>query len=797
MMMMQNFWTLFCEQSNCARISSEEPCNNLQFLLVIQPSSCVNHASIICFDLLLLLVLLWSFISKVSYTKARVICRQFSALQIISAVFNGCLGVIYIGFGIWVLEENLRNGHFISPIHWWVLFFIHGVTWLLVGLTVSLKGEFFPKAPFRILSILAFLCAGIFCSIALCSVIVNHERLTAKVGLDILSFLGASLLLLCTYRGYETDNGSTLYTPLNSEEDDRVSEDDSAAQVTPFAKAGLFSKMTFCWLNPLMKLGREKTLKEEDMPKLRDIDRAGYCYSQFLDQLSKNKKDESLSESSILWTIVRCHWREILMSGFFAFLKILAVSAGPLLLNSFIEIAEGNEAFRYESYLLAISLFLSKILESLSQRQWYFRSRMIGLKVRSMLTAAIYRKQLRLSNVARRTHSGGEIMNYATVDAYRIGEFPFWFHQTWTTSLQICFALLILIHSIGLATVASLVVIVLTVLFNAPLAKIQHKFQSRLMVAQDDRLKACSEALVNMKVLKLYAWETHFKNVVEKLREVELKCLSSVQLSKAYNFFLFWTSPVLVSAATFGACYFLNVPLHASNVFTFLATLRLVQEPIRAIPDVIGVVIQARVAFTRIVKFLAAAELQTDNVRKKNNMASKNNAIEIKSANLSWVRNPSKPTLKNINLDVQPGDKIAICGEVGSGKSTLLAAILGEVPYTDGLVEVYGRIAYVSQTAWIQTGTIRDNILFGSDMDDLRYQETLHRCSLVKDLELLPYGDMTEIGERGVNLSGGQKQRIQLARALYQDADIYLLDDPFSAVDAHTATSLFNVILTP
>lgn len=109
-------------------------------------------------------------------------------------------------------------------------------------------------------------------------------------------------------------------------------------------------------------------------------------------------------------------------------------------------------------------------------------------------------------------------------------------------------------------------------------------------------------------------------------------------------------------------------------------------------------------------------------------------------------------------------------------------------------IQVFGKIAYVSQTAWIQTGTIQENILFGSEMDSRRYRETLERCSLVKDLELLPYGDLTEIGERGVNLSGGQKQRIQLARALYQNADIYLMDDPFSAVDAQTATSLFNVI---
>jgi ATP-binding cassette subfamily C (CFTR/MRP) protein 2 len=175
-------------------------------------------------------------------------------------------------------------------------------------------------------------------------------------------------------------------------------------------------------------------------------------------------------------------------------------------------------------------------------------------------------------------HSGAEIMNYVTVDAYRIGEFPFWFHQTWTTSLQLCIALLILFRAVGLATIAALVVIILTVLCNIPLAKFQHKFQSKLTVAQDERLKASSEALVNMKVLKLYAWETDFKKVIENLRKVEYKWLSKVQLEKAYHILLFWSTPALISSATFGACYFLKVPLHANNVFTFVATFRLVQD---------------------------------------------------------------------------------------------------------------------------------------------------------------------------------------------------------------------------
>jgi ATP-binding cassette subfamily C (CFTR/MRP) protein 2 len=318
------------------------------------------------------------------------------------------------------------------------------------------------------------------------------------------------------------------------------------------------------------------------------------------------------------------------------------------------------------------------------------------MKVRSLLTANIYKKTLRLSNSARLIHSGGEIMNYMTVDAYRIGEFPFWFHQTWTTILQLCIALVILFRAIGLATIASMVVIVLTVLCNTPLAKLQHKFQSELMVAQDERLKASSEALVNMKVLKLYAWENHFKNEIQKLRNAELKLISAVQLSKAYLLFLFWTSPVLVSAASFLACYFLKVPLHASNVFTFVATLRLVQEPITGIPDVITVIIQAKVAFARISNFLEAPELQNANFKNKCFKDNhKGSSVLIKYADFSWEGNVSKPTLRNINLDVRRGLKMAICGEVGSGKSTLLATILGEVPNTKGTVSFFFSFIFI------------------------------------------------------------------------------------------------------
>ncbi|CAL5185452.1 unnamed protein product [Lathyrus oleraceus] len=787
---MNNFWSMICGESGCSDNGGKH-CYDMKLLK--DPSSCINHVFVSCFDVFLLIVLSFIMILKSSTTPFWSLVR-YSKLQIVSTITNGSLGLLHLCLGIWVLLEKFRKTDSAFPLNGWLLELLHGFTWLSVSFTVSLKIKQLSRAWFWMFSVLTFSISGILCALFV-SNSIGSGKLSLEAVLYVLSFPGAMLLLLCTYtykacecEDADREIGESLYAPLN----DQLNEDEPVSIVTPFSEAGFFSNISFWWLNPLMKTGREKTLLDEDIPMLRELDHAESCYSSFVGRLNKQKQHEPSPHSSILWTIILCHKSEILITGFLAFLKVLTLSSGPLLLNEFILVAEGNKSFKYEGYVLVISIFFIKIIESLSQRQWYFRSRLVGMKVRSLLTAAVYKKILRLSNSARQIHSSGEILNYTTVDAYRIGEFPFWFHQIWTTILQLGIGLVILFRTIGLATLASLAVIVLTVISNAPLAKLQHKFQSKLMVAQDKRLKASSEALVNMKVLKLYAWETHFKNVVDSLRNVELKLLSVVQLRRAYNIFFFWTSLILASAASFFACYFLNVPLNASTVFTFVTTLRLVQEPISSTPDIIAAIIQAKVAFSRIVNFLDAPELQSENLRKRCFSENLKDSISIKCADFSWEDDASKPTLRDINLDVIHGQKVAICGEVGSGKSTLLTTILGEVSKTKGTIDVHGRFAYVSQTAWIQTGTVRDNILFGSELDDQRYQETLQKSSLVKDLELFPYGDLTEIGERGVNLSGGQKQRIQLARALYQNADIYLLDDPFSAVDAHTAKNLFN-----
>ncbi|KAF2909588.1 ABC transporter C family member 10 [Oryza sativa Japonica Group] len=784
-------WTMnLCGSPIC----SKKDVVSCAFKEILDSSTCMNHLVVFGITALLTVALALHLLIKIP--KSRASARQLAAfnspLQLAAVVFNGCLGLLNLGLGLWMLRISFSQDSSISQSHWWLVILAQGFNLILTSFTFSVRTRFLGATFVRFWSVGLTICAAFICC---CSVVymVEEKEITFKASLDVLLLPGALILLLYAIRhshdeeGYET-NANALYKPLNTEKDHDTA--DSEIHVTPFAKAGFFSVMSFWWLNPLMKMGYEKPLEDKDIPRLGSTDRAQNQYLMFLDELNSKKQSEPHATPSVFWTIVSCHKSGILISGFFALLKVLTLSSGPLLLKAFINVTLGKGTFKYEGIVLAVTIFFCKCCESLSQRQWYFRTRRLGLQVRSFLSAAIFKKQQKLSNLAKMKHSSGEIMNYVTVDAYRIGEFPYWFHQTWTTSVQLCIALAILYNAVGLAMISSLVVIIITVICNAPLAKLQHKFQTKLMEAQDVRLKAMTESLVHMKVLKLYAWETHFKKVIEGLREVEYKWLSAFQLRRAYNGFLFWSSPVLVSAATFLTCYLLKVPLDARNVFTFVATLRLVQEPIRQIPDVIGVVIQAKVAFTRVVKFLDAPELNGQ--RRNKYRAGAEYPIALNSCSFSWDENPSKQTLRNINLAVKVGEKVAICGEVGSGKSTLLAAVLGEVPKTEGTIQVCGRIAYVSQNAWIQTGTVQDNILFGSSMDKQRYKETLVRCSLEKDLAMLTHGDCTQIGERGVNLSGGQKQRVQLARALYQNADIYLLDDPFSAVDAHTASSLFN-----
>jgi len=365
-------------------------------------------------------------------------------------------------------------------------------------------------------------------------------------------------------------------------------------------------------------------------------------------------------------------------------------------------------------------------------------------------------------------------------------------HDLWLVPLQVGMAMFILYSTLGLASLAALGATVVIMLANVPPGKMQEKFQENLMDSKDVRMKATTEILRNMRILKLQGWEMKFLSKIIELRKTETNWLKKYLYTSATVTFVFWGTPTFVAVVTFGACILMGIPLESGKVLSALATFRVLQEPIYVLPDTISMVIQTKVSLDRIASFLCLDELPSDAVQRLPS-GSSDFAINVNNGCFSWEASPEVPTLKDLSFQARPGMRVAVCGTVGSGKSSLLSCILGEIPKLSGEVQTCGTTAYVSQSAWIQSGKIQENILFGKEMDAEKYDRVLESCSLKKDLEILPFGDQTVIGERGINLSGGQKQRIQIARALYQDSDIYLFDDPFSAVDAHTGSHLFKV----
>jgi ATP-binding cassette subfamily C (CFTR/MRP) protein 1 len=379
-----------------------------------------------------------------------------------------------------------------------------------------------------------------------------------------------------------------------------------------------------------------------------------------------------------------------------------------------------------------------------------------------------------------------------SVDIQRITDFIWYLNIIWMLPIQISLAIYILHTNLGMGSFAALAATLAVLLYNIPMTNLQKRYQTRIMEAKDNRMKATSEILRSMKTIKLQAWDSQFLHKLESLRKIEYDWLWKSLRLTAIGAFVFWGSPTFISVVTFWACMLMGIDLTAGRVLSALATFRMLQDPIFNLPDLLSVIAQGKVSADRVASYLMEDEIQQGAIEHvpKDQME---NSIEIENGKFGWNIESSTTTLDGIHLKVKRGMKVAICGTVGSGKSSLLSCILGEIQKISGTVKISGTKAYVPQSPWILTGNIRENILFGNAYDRPKYDRTIKACALEKDFELFSCGDLTEIGERGINMSGGQKQRIQIARAVYQDADIYLLDDPFSAVDAHTGTQLFEV----
>ncbi|KAF1402812.1 Canalicular multispecific organic anion transporter 2, partial [Spheniscus mendiculus] len=499
---------------------------------------------------------------------------------------------------------------------------------------------------------------------------------------------------------------------------------------------------------------------------------------------------------SFLKALLRTFGPYFLIGSFFKLIQDLLSFVNPQLLSVLIGFVKNKDAPAWWGFLIAALMFICAVLQTLILHQHFQYCFVTGMRLRTGITGVIYRKSLVITNSAKRSSTVGEIVNLMSVDAQRFMDLMTFLNMLWSAPLQIFLALYFLWQTLGPSVLAGVAVMVLLIPFNSAIAMKTRTFQVEQMRYKDSRIKLMNEILGGIKVLKLYAWEPSFSEKVLEIRKNELQVLKKSAYLNSLSTFAWISAPFLVALTTFAVYVSVDEKniLDAEKAFVSLSLFNILKFPLNMLPQVISNVAQTSVSLKRIQQFLSHDELDPNCVETK--VIAPGNAISVSNATFSWGKE-LKPSLKDINLLVPSGALVAIVGHVGCGKSSLVSALLGEMEKLEGEVAVKGSVAYVPQQAWIQNATLKDNILFGQAPNVQKYQNVLEACALKTDLEVLPGGDQTEIGEKGINLSGGQRQRVSLARAVYSNSDIYLLDDPLSAVDSHVAKHIFDKVIGP
>ncbi|NXT25434.1 MRP1 protein, partial [Syrrhaptes paradoxus] len=451
----------------------------------------------------------------------------------------------------------------------------------------------------------------------------------------------------------------------------------------------------------------------------------------------------------------------------------------------------------WQGYFYTGLLFVCACLQTLILHQYFHICFVTGMRLKTAIVGVIYRKALVITNSARKTSTVGEIVNLMSVDAQRFMDLATYINMIWSAPLQVILALYLLWQNLGPSVLAGVAVMILLVPINAVMAMKTKTYQVAQMKSKDNRIKLMNEILNGIKVLKLYAWELAFRGKVLEIRQKELKVLKKSAYLAAMATFTWVCAPFLVALSTFAVYVTIdkNNVLDAQKAFVSLALFNILRFPLNMLPMVISSIVEASVSLKRLRVFLSHEELDPDSII-RGPVKEAEGSIVVKNATFGWSRN-DPPVLNSINFTVPEGSLVAVVGQVGCGKSSLLSALLGEMDKKEGCVVVKGSVAYVPQQAWVQNATLEDNIIFGREMNESRYKLVIEACALLPDIEILPTGDKTEIGEKGVNLSGGQKQRVSLARAVYCNADVYLFDDPLSAVDAHVGKHIFEKVIGP
>ena len=503
-------------------------------------------------------------------------------------------------------------------------------------------------------------------------------------------------------------------------------------------------------------------------------------------------------------------------------------------------------------YVFAVLLFLCQVVQNCFLNAYFHRVYRVGLQARSFVVAAIYRKSLRVSmNSGQRGSSTGSVVNLMSNDAARVTRLSSYGHNLWSSPFQICVAFVMLMLYIGPSAIVGLIVMALSVPMKKHLAKKLEQLRQSVIVVTDSRVRLINDVLQGIQIIKLYAWEKSFLKQILNVRAKEMKLMHREITLGALNRTAWNLTPLFVTLATFAVYAYTGGEMKASKIFTALSLFRRVRFPLSVFPQMITNLIDFFVASKRITTFLNQKEVgglisvrsgggegggeggaphvtmtnatfrwhhnsaavkkeedledqedQEDQETKKERkeeteitaeQEEKDNQDEKRDKEESKEREAFH--LDNVNLNCKSGELVMIVGKVGAGKSSLLSAMLGEMELTNGMTELSGSVSYVPQQSWILNATLRENVIMGMEFDHDKYQDALSISSLVTDIGILPRGDQTEIGEKGITLSGGQKQRVSLARAVYSNREICLLDDPLSALDVHVGRECFEQLI--
>lgn len=553
-----------------------------------------------------------------------------------------------------------------------------------------------------------------------------------------------------------------------------------------------WSEITFRWLDPTIKsIYENQTIDSEGTPPLHYDQNCQYTYGKTLDKWNKERR----GKKSLFRVYLALHSSSFLLMLFMEWIAIASNLGQAFLLQQFI-VYFGNEDRKSPvvGFAIATAIFLCSVGKYTSMNRFASIHFRIRSQVYSSLGTFVYQKAINLSAEARKNKNSGEIINNLAVDVTKISQLAMYAFVV-NLPFRIIVGIWALYRLLGVSALFGFATAVVLIPLSSKISTSISGLVKKNMKIRDERLKLTSEILQSIKSIKLYAWEQPMLKRLFGIRnDKELVMAKRIGHFNAFSMFLWNTIPFAITIACLISFVKLtNISLIPSIIFPALSLFDFLTEPIMQLPDAIVAIVEASNCFKRLDKFFSMKENESKVIRLDNPVLPNDVTVSIKDATFSW--DSENIALSNIDFNAKSGQLTCIVGKVGTGKTALIKAILGEVPISKGSVSVNGSIAYCAQQPWIQNATVRENILFGKQFDDRFYNKVVAACQLAIDLEILPEGDATMVGEKGIALSGGQKARISLARAVYSRADIYLLDDVLSAVDAHVGKSIIRDVI--